>query len=220
VTTRSRARAADIDPSTLTKSERSALGVLVADPASGTTAAAVMRAASTISTYEASFMVTLVQRMHEHFNEMRDAGVEFSALGDPEQLAERVAAAAPFEPSPLEDLTGPFYNTTALRNWLGTSRQALADRVKANTLLGLRTGDGTWVYPAWQFTNDRQVIPHLSEVLRALAAGTEERWTWALWLSAPNEDWGEKPAWKWLAEGRDPKPVLAEAHADADHWAA
>lgn len=224
---------ADVDPTTLAKEQRSVLDAFAADPGTIATATALAGligalnpaagtagAASAIGTYEASFMLTLIRRMHEHFEGMQKAGVELQALGDPQQLAERVAAAAPIEPSPLEEITGPFYDTRGLRTWLGTSRQALADRVKANTLLGLQTGDRTWVYPAWQFTTDRQVIPHLSEILRILATGTAEKWTWALWLTAPNEDWDEKPAWKWLAEGHDPEPVISEAHRDAAHWAA
>jgi hypothetical protein len=182
--------------------------------------AQVEQAGDPSAEYEARFLALLVTRFQESFGRLREAGVAPESLGDPEQLADRVAAAAPLQPSPLEELTGPFYDTSGLRTWLGITRQALLDRVRANRLLGLRTGDGSWVYPAWQFTDDGGTIPHLAEVLRALAQGTDERWTWALWLTAPNEDWAGKPAWRWLADGGEPDPVLTEAHADAAHWAA
>lgn len=234
--TKSQTAATGIAVSKLTPAQRSALETLVSQPgttvaaalAAATSAsartkaerAAVVRAVESVTPFEDKFMKTLVSGMFERLKGLREAGVEFDTLGDPEALAERVMASVPLVPSPLEDLTGPFYDTTGLRTWLDTSRQALADRVKANTLLGLQTGDGAWVYPAWQFTDARKTIPHLADVLRALARGTGERWTWALWLTAPNEDWAGKPAWRWLAEGRDPEPVLFEARANAARWVA
>jgi hypothetical protein len=173
--------------------------------------------------WEAAFVSQLIRRTHDHFRAIRATGENpGTRLGDPEQLAARVVAAAPLEPSPLEELTGPFYDTAGLRHWLDVTRQALLDRVKAHTLLGMQTGGRTWVYPAWQFlsTGNGQTIPHLTEVLRALAAGIDDPWTWALWLQAPDEDLEGMTSVAWLDAGRDPAPVLRDAHADAARWAA
>ncbi len=170
--------------------------------------------------YEARFATSLVANMHRSFLRLRAAGVDPEALGDPDELAERVAASAPLAPSPLEELTGPFYDTAGLRAWLAVSRQALLDRVKARTLLGMQTGNRTWVYPAWQFTPDRGTIPHLATLLRTLSEGSTDPWTWALWLCAPDEDLDGMTSAQWLAAGRDPQPVLAEAQRDAARWAA
>lgn len=172
--------------------------------------------------WEVLFANRLLTRLHVGFQQIRESGTDpTESLGDPEQLADRIAATAPLEPSPLEELTGPFYDTAGLRAWLGgVSRQALLDRVKARTLLGMQTRDRSWVYSAWQFANDGQTIPHLAEVLRALAAGIDDPWTWALWLQAPDEDLDGMTSAQWLNAGYDPAPVLAEARADAAHWAA
>ena len=118
----------------------------------------------------------------------------------------------------LEDLTGPFYGEEDTARWLGLSVSALRDRADRLEVLQLMTGDGAAVFPAWQFTEHRRVIKHLPDVLRRLAAGTADRWTWALWLTAPDEDLNDKTAWKWLAEGGDPNPVLLSASQDAARW--
>lgn len=81
-------------------------------------AAQLEPAADPSGEYEARFLASLTSRFHESFVRLRQAGVAPESLGDPEQLAERVAAAAPLQPSPLEELTGPFYDTSGLRTWL------------------------------------------------------------------------------------------------------
>jgi hypothetical protein len=130
---------------------------------------------------------------------------------DPLQIAERAAALIP-TPHPFAQL-GPFYLTSAVSKWLEISRQALDQRVKARKMLGCPTSDGGQrVYPVWQFTSDGETIPCLGDVLDALHEGIDDPWTWATWLSTAMPDrFGGKPAYQWLAEGRDATIVLVEA---------
>lgn len=155
-------------------------------------------------------------------NRLMHAGSAIKQLGDPEQLAQQWASMLPLAPSPMEDLTGPFYDTAGLRSWLGITRQALDSRARNGTLLALTTGEGQRVYPAWQWRNDRTTIPHLAEVLQPLLAAARDTWIVALWMTAPVDhgDGREIAAWKWLDEGNDPEPVVSEARADAARWAA
>jgi hypothetical protein len=142
-------------------------------------------------------------------------------FGPAREVAESWAAQLPLAPSPLEALTGPFYDTSSLRKWLGVTRQALDSRARHGSILALTTGDGARVYPAWQWRSDKSTVPHLASVLPPLLAGSHDPWTVALWMTAP-VDWGdghEVPAWKWLDDGRDPTPVLDEARADGARWA-
>jgi hypothetical protein len=142
-------------------------------------------------------------------------------LGPAREVAESWAQLLPLASSPLEDLTGPFYDTSSLRRWLGITRQALDSRARHGRILALTTGDGSRVYPAWQWRADKSPVPHLGEVLSLLLGGARDPWTAALWLTAP-VDWGdgaEVPAWRWLDAGRDPAPVLEEARADSSRWA-
>lgn len=112
---------------------------------------------------------------------------------DADTIADTIAgllAAVPQFDGPWGPAVGPVYLTEQVRGLLGgVSRQALADRAKRSTLLALKTRDGHTVYPAWQFTFDRQVLEGLAEVLR-LFAGDEhgevvDGWTLASWLRIP-----------------------------------
>jgi len=138
---------------------------------------------------------------------------------DPQQVAERVAALIPTS-HPFVQL-GPFYPTTAVTKWLGITRQALDQRVRARKMLGCPTADGGQrVYPVWQFTEDGHVIAHLAAVLDTLHEGIDDPWTWATWLAAPVPGRFEGlPAHRWLAEGRDAEPVLTEARRTAGRLA-
>lgn len=142
-------------------------------------------------------------------------------LGPARQVAKAWAEQLPLMPSPLEDLTGPFYDTGSLRKWLGVTRQGLDSRARHGSILALTTGDGTRVYPAWQWRSDKSTVPHLGEVLPLLLAGARDPWTAALWMTSP-ADWGDGhdvAAWQWLDAGGDPAPVLGEARADSARWA-
>jgi hypothetical protein len=137
---------------------------------------------------------------------------------DPAQLAERSAALIPAA-HPFAAV-GPFYTTRALRVWLGVTRQALAARVAAHTLLGCPTQRSERVFPVWQFQADGSPIPYLDAILTALSAGTEDPWVWAAWLAATvPEQLGGEPAWKLLASERDPEPVITLARRSAASWA-
>ncbi len=137
-------------------------------------------------------------------------------------LAKTMARVAPdAEPrNEMDRLVGPFYSTASLEEWLGISRQALDQRVRARKLLGCMATDRVRLYPSWQFTDRGLVIPGLDRVLPVLAAGVDAPWTWALWLvsAIPDELEGLSPA-EWLAKGRDPVPVITLARQDAAIWA-
>ena len=48
---------------------------------------------------------------------------------------------------------GPFFDSQDAAHQLGhITRQTLSARRKTRSVLAMRAGDGTWIYPAWQFT--------------------------------------------------------------------
>lgn len=125
---------------------------------------------------------------------------------------------------PFEDL-GPFYDTTGVSRWLGITRQALHQKVKAGQLLALTTGDGQRLYPAWQFSPDGRPLTGLVDLLRVLNPAAADPWTVAVWLTRPVEELGNRSA---VDVMRSLKPVgprggewddlLAEAREDAHRW--
>jgi len=138
---------------------------------------------------------------------------------DPSALAERMVASIPTRHE-YDAVAGPFYDTAGLRKWLGISRQALAARVAAGSLLACPTQEGQLVYPAWQFQPDGTTVAHLAEVIKILRPAAATPWTVATWLRTPGgENVEGADAVTWLSNGGDVTPILAEAREDAARWA-
>lgn len=125
---------------------------------------------------------------------------------------------------PFEQL-GPFYDTAGVSRWLGISRQALHQKVKADQLLALTTGDGQRLYPAWQFAPDGRPLLGLVDLLRVLNPAAADAWTVAVWLTRPVPELGHRSAVDVMRSLRAVGPrgaewdqLLAEALEDASHW--
>lgn len=133
---------------------------------------------------------------------------------------------------PVLERLGPAYTTGQLRRLLpGTDAAPVSDervrqRRAAGGLVGLKTRDGAWVFPAWQFRlRPRRVEPR-ADVLalwRNLPHGeTFDDWSLALWLTGRRLDLDDLTPLAWLAEhGHDERlqravlrpAALANAHS-------
>jgi hypothetical protein len=113
---------------------------------------------------------------------------------------------------------GPFYDTAGLSLWLGITRQAVHDRVRRRALLAVMTADGKTLYPAWQFNNAGQVVPHLREVLEVFRDVPAEDWSVAVWLTTPEEELDELTPAQWLLAGGAVEAVRALAMDVAARW--
>ena len=143
-------------------------------------------------------------------------GRSLAELGAPQELAERMVSTLP-SPSPWDDLIGPFYGPAQIARLLGdVSRQAVADRRQRRTLLGLKTADGHWVYPIFQFDRHNRVISGLPELLRILAASGIDDWSLAGWLASPLRSLGGRTPIEWLRNEGDPETLRAVTR-DAAH---
>ena len=141
------------------------------------------------------------------------------ADADPTLLAERMIASIPAR-HVYDALVGPFYDTTGLRKWLGLTRQALASRVRAGSLLACPTQDNQLVYPAWQFRADGSTVPHLAEVIKILRRSASSPWTIATWLRTPDSQSTDGlDAVSWLNAGGDVQIIIEAARDDAARWA-
>jgi len=173
------------------------------------------------STGFVSLREQLVATIDAQLAHAADNGLDPDDLGSAEELSARVGAAIPIGRHPTAVLVGPCYDTPGLARWLGISKQAIDKRNKAHTLLACRTESGSWRYPALQFDERGNTLPHLRELVELLAgSGDDRRWRAARWLAAPAPYLPDDvSAAAWLRSGGDPTPVLAAAREDAARWA-
>lgn len=172
-----------------------------------------------LAAYEDEVVDAVRKRVHQRLAAAAAAGASRDSLQDPALAADTMVAALPGV-HPFDAVAGPFYDTPGLIAWLGITRQALHQRIRASMVLGCRTADGHTVYPAWQFIAGGQVVRGLKEVLAVLSDAVEDSWTIAIWLRTPSDDLGGLDAVDWLTEGRNLQPVLDAARADSARWAA
>jgi hypothetical protein len=160
----------------------------------------------------------------ERLREITRRGGDPRDLGDPVELAHRMAAALPSPGHELDVELGPFYDTTGLSSWWGVSRQALADRVRRGTLLACRTSDGHLVYPAFQFSRDGVVRPGISDVVAVFGRHGVDGWTAAVWLTTASPVFDGDSAVDHLVVHRASPAaidrIVRQAEADALAWVA
>jgi hypothetical protein len=148
-----------------------------------------------------------------------ESGRSLGELGSPQQIAKRMVATVP-SPSAWDDLLGPFYSTSKITRLLGNvSRQAITDRRKRRTLLGLRTADGAIVYPVFQFNEHNEVLPGLALILQCFDPEVVDDWTVAGWLVAPQGSLDRASVMEWVAAGRPIETVVHLAQAQAARYA-
>lgn len=125
--------------------------------------------------------------------------------------------------NPMADLIGPCYDTVGVQQILGrargsaVSKQAVEARRERRSILALRTSDGRWVYPVFQFA-DGSVRKDLATVLHTL--GESPSWTAATWLRTPHVDLDRLSPLAWLDDGRPLTAVTRAAAQAAARWAA
>ena len=122
---------------------------------------------------------------------------------DPREVASRMVATVPRR-SAWNEL-GPFYSTTGVCRILGgITRQAVEDRRRRHRLIALRTAEGTWVYPAFQFDGENRVIPAVVDAHRRLDVGRIGAWTAASALLGPQPELRGRSIVEHLVAGGDP----------------
>ncbi len=107
---------------------------------------------------------------------------------------------------------GGVLGAAAVAKHLHMSRQAVAKRRRAGTLIGLPIGRRGYAFPAWQFGH-AGTLPGLERMLHALA--NHDPWMQSLFLLNPNSELGGKAPIDALVEGRvDEIERLAQAFGE------
>lgn len=143
---------------------------------------------------------------------------------DVDSWVDRVMAVAEVTQHRFDEQVGPFYDTSGLRSWTRTSRQAIAGQVQRGSIIACQLQDGAWVYPVWQFDQDGSTKRPLIDVWRALR-GPKDRphadpWTCALWMCAPHPALDGQTPVERVDGGGSLDEVLALAHDIGQRWAA
>lgn len=178
---------------------------------------------SPVMTVRASNLIAeITQRvregLEERFTSYTDQGHSLEAIGEPEKVAQRMLATVPAV-SRWDDLLGPFYSGGQTVEILGgISRQALADRRERRTILGLRTAEGVFVYPTFQFNDRNQVLAGLSEILQCFRGSGVDDWTLAGWLVSPLKSLGGRSVIEAIRLGEDLQPLVALARDAAGRF--
>jgi hypothetical protein len=174
--------------------------------------------------YRRDLLEAVQEAVEARLRDVERRGGRLESLGDPHELAARMAATLPVAAHPFDVELGPFYDTAGLSRWWGVSRQALADRTRRGTLLACRTADGHLVYPAFQFARDGSVRPGIAEAVAVLTRGGADGWTAAVWLTTQSVAFDGESAVDHLvvhrASAAAVQRVVAQAQADAAAWAA
>jgi hypothetical protein len=148
-----------------------------------------------------------------------EKGRSLEDLGTAEEIAKRMLATVPV-PSDWDELVGPFYSSSKVAQLLGNvSRQAIAERRERHTLLGLRTADGSYVYPAFQFDAHNEVLPGLALVLQCFDPNDVDEWTVAGWLVALQRSLSGRSVIEALTSGDEREKTVALARAQAARYA-
>jgi hypothetical protein len=92
------------------------------------------------------------------------------------------------------------------------SVEGLAAMRDSATVLAVRTGDGTWLYPGWQFTGRGEVHAVLTPVLAALQG--LDGWVAGIWLCNQHPDLDRLSPRQALANGVDPNTIATLALHD------
>ena len=142
-----------------------------------------------------------------------------AAVGDVDALADRMVAALPAVKHEADELIGPFYDASSLASWRGVTRQAISKASTKGDLLGLKIGDGSRIFPSFQFGPSGSPLPRLREVLDLLDPDRIDPWGSALWLNTVADEFGGTTAAQALRGGRH-DPVLRAARRAARAWLA
>ncbi len=148
-----------------------------------------------------------------------EKGRSLEDLGTAQEIAKRMLATVP-SPSDWDEMLGPFYSTSKVAQLLGNiSRQAVAERRDRHTLLALRTVDGSYVYPVFQFDAHNEVLPGLAMVLQCFDPKDADAWTVAGWLVASQRPLSGRSVIEALVSSRSYEKVVELAQAQATRYA-
>lgn len=171
----------------------------------------------------ARLAATLSGIADEYADRLAAAGNGLKDVGGVDGIAELVRAVLP-RPNRFAARVGPIYSTGQLTRLLPGSSipaitdEAVRDRQRNARLIGFKTADGRWAWPAWQFrTAPGRLIPRddVIALWRLLPTGGPSELTRIAWMTGEHAGLDGLSPLEWLsAHGLDD-----QLHAVALRWA-
>lgn len=116
-------------------------------------------------------------------------------------------------PSTLPEIAESSLSTAEAAARLGVNDSRIRQRLGDGSLYGFKF-EGSWRLPEWQFEG-AAIVPHLDEVVAVLGPDDSPvgvtRWFISPWADLLTEGGVLLSPRRWLLEGRDPRPVVAQA---------
>ena len=117
--------------------------------------------------------------------------------------------------NPMVELLKPFWSSAKLQQEFKASRQALDSRMRVGSLLGLKTGDGQLVFPAFQFIRDTKgglkVRPGVIDMLKIVRTSEGyEPWTFATLLRTPAPEREDLTPIEWMRDSDQDQRALRD----------
>lgn len=176
------------------------------------------------SVTEERLLAALTGVAAEYADALRATGRDLDDVGGEDVIIDRIRTALPY-PNRFAARVGPVFTTGQLARLLPglhaapISDEAVRDRHRNGRLIGFKTADGRWAWPAWQFeTAPGRLTPRREaiELWRLLPADGPSELTRIGWLTGAHQDLEEASPLEWL--GR--RGMDDALRAAAARWAA
>ena len=114
--------------------------------------------------------------------------------GEYRRTTTRAIASGPAGTAQWNDVIGPVLLTRQVAERMGWGEAQVDEAQKDHVLLGCRTRDGVWVYPAFQFKdpNSGELVHGFADAMRVISAAEVDPWAIASWFMTPLRSLGER----------------------------
>lgn len=164
--------------------------------------------------YEDALMAAVTERVHMTIARLSAMDRDPDLYLPVDQVVARMMAAVPRVDRFSQEI-GPFYTPGGLIDWLGISRQHLANLTKTNRIIALTTADGNKVYPSFQFTTRGKPLPVISDIMELIAEWVEP-WTISMWFITENRDLEDWTPAEWARRRRGNEQLVDAARRWAE----
>lgn len=110
-------------------------------------------------------------------------------------------------------LLGYAYSPETMWELLDVGSEGLRSLVADSQVLQVVGAHGEAAFPAFQVTDQRELLPGIGQVLGELADAVDDSWTWWIWLTRPHSAFDGRAPWELLRCGATTQVIQAAGRA-------